>query len=245
MYDPRAASVEPLPRPSWFYYFGGAMVRLLVPLIARLEVNGLEHVPRHGPLLVVSNHRSFVDPILLPAVFPRVIVFMAKIELWRHPIINWLVHQYRAFPVRRGESDTWAMARALQILEHGGAVGIFPEGHRTRTGGMIPAHAGAGLLALRSRAPVLPVALVSTELLYPPRPPWRRPHVAVRFGEPFLPADLLPERTPRRSERATELIMRRVAAMLPPEMRGVYAAPGNPPQPAAATATPQRSPGPE
>src|SRR5439155_21637482 len=107
---------------------------------------------KDGPLIVVSNHFAWVDPVMLGAYFPRPLIFMAKQELWRRRPIGWIVERYGAFPVRRGEADRGAIRAALGILEAGGALGIFPEGTRSRSGVLSSPHPGAGLLALRSGA---------------------------------------------------------------------------------------------
>src|SRR5437867_1486686 len=145
----------------WFYRFAIWFSRLLLDLFSRWSVSGLEHVPPEGALLVTSNHQNNVDPPILVAMIPRVLHCMAKQEMFVGPV-GFLSRWYGAFPVRRGTPDRQAIRTALDHLAAGRCVGIFPEGTRSRTGALIEAHTGAGLLALRSGAPVLPVAIAGT-----------------------------------------------------------------------------------
>lgn len=201
-------------------------------LLFRMRLKHVERVPTDGGLLVVANHIHNADPILLNAAFPRPLHFMAKKEAFGFPVLPWILRWAGAFPVDRGKSDRGAIRRALAILEHGIAVGMFPEGTRSKVFAMQKAHAGVGLLALSSAAPVLPVAITGTERL-----PFngakgraegelaRDPGhggVQILFGEPFrVPRDIDGRRVT--ADEATEIIMVEIARLLPPDYRGVYA----------------------
>lgn len=140
------------------YTLAKSIFWLLFALVYRWDVRGLEHVPRGGPLLVVANHFSWLDPPLVGTVLPRKVHFMAKQELFRYPLFGWLLRRLGAFPVRRGHPDRQALRHSLDLLRRGEVVGLFPEGTRSR-GFLGPFEPGAGLLAVRSGAPVLPVAI--------------------------------------------------------------------------------------
>lgn len=203
-----------------FYSFACFGVRILLRLFTRCRVEGLSNVPRTGPFLLVSNHVGYVDPPVLGALIPRRIAFMAKEEAFRVPIIGWVVKWYGAFAVKRGQPDRQALRRATSVLGHGGVVGMFPEGTRSRTGKMIKAYSGAALVALMSESRVLPVAIMGTERVRSPFSLFARPSIALRVGEPFL---LDRERSGRGElESVTTDMMRRVAALLPEERRGFY-----------------------
>lgn len=208
------------------------VVRRVVGSALPLRVHGVENVPPDGPLIVVSNHLSNADPPILIVAFPRPLFFMGKAELFRNPILGWLVRKFGGFPVERGTADRAALRHALNVLNQDIALGIFPEGGRSKTGALRPGLSGVGLLALQSGAPVLPVGLIGTEV-YPVNGDWplRRPPgiprgVAVRFGKPFaVPKQVDGKRVT--ADEATRLIMTRVAELLPEPYRGVYSSSGS------------------
>jgi 1-acyl-sn-glycerol-3-phosphate acyltransferase len=179
-----------------------------------------------GPLIVASNHLNNADPPMIALALPRDFTFMAKQEMIDWPVLGWLLKTYGAFPVRRGEADIAALRDASAIVNGGGALVMFPEGTRSRTGQMTQGHSGTGLIALRTGAPVLPVAITGT---YGHSWPWifLKPrsvkHVTVTIGEPFHVPPVQRINSAAAAE-ATDFIMRRIAALLPPELRGVYAA---------------------
>ena len=207
-----------------------AVRRLLWWLLApplRMRVEGLERVPTTGPLLVVCNHLHNADPVLVSVAFPRPLHFMAKKELFGVPVIGWLIRQVGTFPVDRGKADRAAIRHAEAALSQGIAVGMFPEGTRSVTGALQQAHPGAGLLALRSGAPVLPMVVTGSERLplngtKGSRRIAGRREVRIQIGDTFA---IPRERDGRRvsAEQATELMMTAIARMLPAQYRGVYA----------------------
>ncbi len=204
-----------------FYWLTTRLMRLAVWTFGRYEVIGVERVPLSGPLLVVANHLHNADPPLLGASIPRRIRFMAKQELFTKRPWGFFVRLFGAFPVRRFEADLQALRRAEQLLREGWAVGMFPEGHRSHGRGLQAPFPGTALIALRSRAPVLPVAITGTEAIRSPLVLLRKPRIRVVIGEPFTLSG--GERiTGEQVRAATEAIMQRIAALLPEEYRGVY-----------------------
>lgn len=210
-----------------FYWAMTRLMRLVVWTFGRYEVLGKERVPTAGPLIVVANHLHNADPPLLGAAVPRRIRFMAKQELYDSPF-GIFMRLFGAFPVRRFEADLGALRRAQSILKDGGVIGMFPEGHRSRGGGMGPPHPGTALVALRSRAPLLPVAITGTERVREgPLVLLRKPRIRVVIGEPFT-LEGGRRITAAEVEAGTDTIMRRIAALLPPAYRGMYADPTMP-----------------
>jgi glycerol-3-phosphate dehydrogenase (NAD(P)+) len=134
------------------------IVKPAILLYFRLRRMGFEHVP-DGGVILASNHRSFLDPFAIGCGIGRPIYFLAKKELFKNPILGWLLNCLGAFPIRRGQSDEESMATALALLERGQAVVIFPEGTRIRTGSLGRPKRGFGRLALETGAAVLPVAV--------------------------------------------------------------------------------------
>ena len=147
------------------YWVVRAILQPFFHLYFRLRRIGLEHVPKTGPVLMASNHRSFADPFMIGCCLGRPLHFVAKIELFDKRWKAWLLLALGAFPIRRGESDEEAMETARVILERGGVVGIFPEGTRVRPGPLGEPKRGVGRLVLETGAPVVPVAVLGTERL--------------------------------------------------------------------------------
>ena len=193
--------------------------------VRKFEVVGREHVPMEGPLVLASNHLNNADPPMVALAVPRHPTFMAKQEMIRWPVIGPAFRIFGAFPVRRGEADLSALRTATEIVNSGAMLVMFPEGTRSRTGGLTKGHPGTALVALRTRAPVLPVAITGSEGITWPwlfLKPLSVKHIKVTIGEPFR----LPPVERVNSEAATEatgVIMRHIAALLPETYRGVYA----------------------
>ena len=138
------------------YWVVRAILQPFFHIYFRLRRIGLEHIPKEGPVLLASNHRSFSDPFLIGCCLGRPLHFVAKIELFDKRWKAWILLALGAFPIRRGESDEAAMETARVILERGGAVGIFPEGTRVRPGPLGEPKRGVGRLALETGAPIVP-----------------------------------------------------------------------------------------
>ncbi|MHB0868972.1 MAG: lysophospholipid acyltransferase family protein [Chloroflexota bacterium] len=204
-----------------FYTLASMVVRLLLRLLTRCRVEGVDNLPGSGPVLLVSNHLNLIDPPVLGALLPRRITFMAKEELFRAPLVGWVVKWYGAFSVRRGRPDREALRRATGVLSRDGVVGMFPEGTRSRTGRMNRGHPGAALVALLAKATIVPVAITGTELVGSPFSLLRRPAITVRVGKPFNLEKS--EQGKPDMDALTSLMMSRVAALLPEERRGFYA----------------------
>lgn len=217
------------------YRLGTAVCRGIVRAIARFRIEGdLDAIPRTGPLIVVANHASSADPVLVGSFLSRDIDrplnWLGKRELLEWGPAGWAFRIAAIHPVDRGAADLEAFRSAMRILEAGQVLALFPEGTRSRDGGLQEVRDGAGMLALRSGAPVLPVAVVDSDRMWPRGSllPKAGKRVTVRYGTPFKVTDeLLAAGTPTKGRQATEaatrLLMTRIAALLPPRQRGVYA----------------------
>jgi cytidylate kinase len=150
----------------------------------RMDIKGVEHIPLHGPVLLASNHRSNLDPFFLGVSFPRQIHFMAKAELWKVKTLGRVIEILGSFPVSRGSADRQAVRRAIEFLDAGAVVGMFPEGHRQRDGGFGPINPGFALFALREGVTTIPVVMEGTERVFRGGLP-RFPRVRVTFGRPL------------------------------------------------------------
>ncbi|WP_456437268.1 lysophospholipid acyltransferase family protein [Desulfurobacterium sp.] len=170
------------------YYIWLKTAGALIAKLGRLQVEGKENIPEEGPVLVVSNHRSFVDPPLVAyAVMKRPVFFMAKEELFKTPILSSLIkHWGNGFPVKRGSSDLKALKTALAVLKKGELLAIFPEGTRAPTGKFLKPKIGAGMIAVKANVPVVPCLITGSENLLPKGAKFLRPaNVKIKFGKPF------------------------------------------------------------
>jgi len=152
----------------------------------RMKIRGAQNIPLTGPVLLVSNHRSNLDPFFIGVSFPRQVHFMAKAELWKVKILGRLIDVLGSFPVNRGEADRTAVKRALEMLGTGAVVGMFPEGHRQRGGQLGEIHPGVSLFALREGVVTVPMVLDGTERVIR-KGLLRLPRVNVAFGPPLEP----------------------------------------------------------
>ena len=206
-----------------FYYWINVLtwIRLIMLLVIRRDVQGVERLPRRGGLILASNHLNLADPPIITAVMPRRIVWMTKQELFDIPVFGVLYHLFGCIPVRRFEADLRALRRSQDALRRGLMLGMFPEGTRSGESGLGRGEPGTAILAMRTNTPVQPVAIWGTEGMKLPRDFFRRTTVHVRFGEPFLLPR--PQRLTKEAvEAGTETIMRRIAEMLPERYRGIY-----------------------
>ena len=192
-------------------------------MFADWKINGRDNVPPNGPLIIVANHQSYFDSSLLSTSIPRRVRFLAKDALFRSSLLSWFFRSYGAYPLSRNRADIGAYRWSISQLARDHAIVLFPEGTRA-LGGMKKAQSGVALLALRSQAPILPVGITGTEhlgsMLRVFNPTGA---IEINIGTPFsLPVI---EGNPNREvlNSLTDLIMQRVALLLPSEYQGVYA----------------------
>lgn len=246
-------AAKPAPRPlNRFERFHGTrsyrlifrftcgLIRLIVLRYARVSVRGAHHMPKRGPVIVASNHLHNADPTVIAFALPRNIQYMAKRELWRSRFFGALIEFYGAFPIERGTADRAALRYAEGLLKRGRVLGMFPEGTRSSKGQIEQVLPGAAFVAMRTGAPILPVAVTGTQIL--PLDAKSAAHAGKRHGRGRVtvtvgaPFHLTPGANGKLdAATATDEIMRHIAAMLPPEYRGIYGAANDPPHSEQAT----------
>jgi 1-acyl-sn-glycerol-3-phosphate acyltransferase len=201
------------------------LLRILMKLLLRVEIGNTELVPKSGPLVVVINHVGWLDPLAAVGAFPRIVVPMAKQEIFSWFFAGSMMKLYAAIPVKRGGDDTGAFKAALRILKRGGAVLLAPEGTRSRNCQLQPGKDGAVMLALRTNAAIVPVGVTGTHLVESYWKRLRRPPIRLSIGRPFQlrPAAGKQRMQRRDMEAMTHEMMGRLARQLPVEWRGVYA----------------------
>jgi len=207
----------------WFYYIARGLLIGLFKLLTRWQVKGKENVPKEGPVLVVANHLNLADPPLLGVSLGRKVIFMAKEELFRSSLGAYFVSGLGSFPVHRGKLDRGALRRSQQVLADNLALAMFPEATRSRGAKLKTAMPGSALIACRSGVPILPVGITGTEQIKGWDWFFRRPRLTVNIGWPFSLPPVEGKLTREKLVEYTGLIMRRIAALLPPQYRGVYA----------------------
>lgn len=136
---------------------------VLLKVWNRIEITGLDNIPRKGRLIVVANHVSVLDPIVAAICVPRQVHFMAKKELFQIPVLGKIISNFGAFPVDRKKTDFQAVKSSLRILANQEVLGIFPEGGTRKGAKEIVFRSGTAAIALKSRSPVLPIAILGTE----------------------------------------------------------------------------------
>ncbi|HQV26888.1 MAG TPA: lysophospholipid acyltransferase family protein [Thermoflexales bacterium] len=193
--------------------------RVLMGAVARVTVEGAEHLARPGGYILASNHLSAWDPpFILSITPPRPKLTVLAAAKWQKVApLRLIFDAMDAIYLRQGDADRAALKAALALLKAGGTIGMSPEGTRSRTGALIRARSGVAWLALRANTPVVPVAIWGVEKINRELRRLRRAQVHARVGPAISFAPDLS------AEAATEQLMRAIAALLPEEYRGVYA----------------------
>ncbi len=203
-----------------------AVIGILARCCVSWEVKGRENIPTGGALLVISNHIHLLDPFLIALSSPRWVYFVAKEELFKNPLLRPIIRWSGAVsaPRRGGAADKKKTAlQAEKILEEGLTLCIFPEGKRSVDAELIPGKFGPVVISAQTGAPFLPVGIIGTERVKGLSWPWRRPHVIINIGKPFqLSCSGAGRLTRGQMKEMTDLMMRKIAELLPESYRGVY-----------------------
>jgi 1-acyl-sn-glycerol-3-phosphate acyltransferase len=208
---------------AWLYHPSKRFGKIMWGLTGRLTVTGQEAMPPYGPLLVASNHLSFNDAGTLVVALPREIIFLAKKELWQNPIGRFYCNAVGAVPLDRQRGGGGALRYALAALQEDKAVLMFPEGGISPTSQLQRGKTGLAWLALKTQAPILPVGIAGTEKFASWHMPVPLASWQVTIGTPFTPPHIEGRVTDALLNSVTDMVMQRIAALVPESYRGVYA----------------------
>jgi 1-acyl-sn-glycerol-3-phosphate acyltransferase len=145
--------------PTFFWRICRMIARPVMTLMFDLKVYGRHHVPRRGGCLIVSNHQSYLDPVLIGVLLPRPMAYLSKSELFKNRYFAWLILSLHAFPIRQGKGDVGAMKELIKRLKQGYLANVFVEGTRTEDGELLPVEPGAALVIRRAGVPVVPCVI--------------------------------------------------------------------------------------
>lgn len=166
-----AAAVEPFRGARHWYRFWHLMTALVVDQLFSLRTQGARNMPKGGPVLVVANHQSFLDPVICGLAVRRPMIYLARKTLFRNPFFSWMIRSFNAVPIDQEGIGKEGIRTALDQLQIGKAVLVFPEGERTAHGAMLPLKPGVHLLIKRTAAPIVPVGIAGA---YQAWPRWRK-----------------------------------------------------------------------
>lgn len=189
-----------------FYRVVRSLLWIIFVLVFRFRRQGQENIPGEGPVIVASNHVSYLDPLVVGVASPRTVSFMAKAVFFEKPVLGMVMPKLNAFPVRKQGADLEAVKQALKVLRRGEVLGIFPEGTRQKSGVLGKAEPGVAHLAMKTGVPVIPVAVKGTYHPFPGKA------ISAVIGKPITPPS---SRNPGDSaQRFAEQIMEAISRLL-------------------------------
>jgi 1-acyl-sn-glycerol-3-phosphate acyltransferase len=196
------------------YRLSQFIARFIWKLYFRLRVVGCENIPHDGAHIIVANHTSFLDPLLICTVVPRIIHYITYAFFYYHPAIHWYCSRVHCIPIKKDGNDISALKKALRCLKQGELVGIFPEGARSETGELSQGEPGVALIALKAKVPILPVGIQGAYEAFPKGSKFPKPvPITVTFGKPFFLEQSLQTHEKKHEElqhEATNVIMAKI-----------------------------------
>jgi len=204
-------------------WFVVQIIKLGLGISCRIDSRDLDRIPPKGSFIVYSNHKGSIEiPLIFVLLQPRPVTGIAKIETWDNAFMAWLFNLWEIIPIRRGEADMDAMRKALDSLRDGKILGMSPEGTRNKTGKLLPGHPGIVMLAIRSGAPLIPLAHWGGENFKSNVKKLQRTIFHVRVGNPFVIRTDEGKLNKKTRQVIVDELMYQLAALLPDEYRGEY-----------------------
>jgi 1-acyl-sn-glycerol-3-phosphate acyltransferase len=201
-----------------------AIFRILLRLLTRLKVEGLDNIPERGGYILASNHLGLIDPVVVFSLLERDdATALAAKKHQKNPFFRMLINAVHGIWLNREEADTHALRAARDHLKAGGILGIAPEGTRSPTGALMPPKFGIAYMAEMAGVPIIPVGIWGTENAIKEAFSLQSPRIRVRIGKPFRLPPIDRKKRDGDLRRNTDLVMGHIAGLLPPEYRGVYA----------------------
>jgi 1-acyl-sn-glycerol-3-phosphate acyltransferase len=180
--------------PTFFWHFFRACTRFICTMMFGLKVYNIGNVPPTGGLLMLSNHQSFADPVLVAVRLRRPVAFLARLTLFKNSAFRWLIRSLNAVPVNKGAGDVGAMKLTISLAQSGWAVNIFPEGTRTIDGELQPIAKGAALVVKRARVPVVCCCIAGAYQAWPKgKKMFHAQQIRVNYSPPMMLHDLKSE----------------------------------------------------
>ncbi|HXW44421.1 MAG TPA: lysophospholipid acyltransferase family protein [Streptosporangiaceae bacterium] len=202
--------------PAFWMFLKYVLLGPALRLLFRPKVTGLEHVPREGGAILAANHVSFLDPLLLPLVVPRRVMFLTKVKYIDKPMLRWFLTGAGVIPVATDDPSAvgGAVTAGVEAVRAGRLVGIFPEGTRSRDGLLHRGKTGVARIAMETGVPVIPAGITGTDLAFPRGAKLPRPHsVHITFGPPITLAWPEGKHDPSRGRIATDQVMAAIGAL--------------------------------
>lgn len=204
----------------WFVVI---VIRLGLGILCRIKTSDLDKIPLKGPMIVYTNHTGSIEvPMTFALLQPRPLTGIAKTETWDNAFMAWLFDLWGIIPIRRGEADLEAMRKTLDSLRDGKILGMSPEGTRNKTGKLLRGHPGIVTLAIRSGAPLIPLAHWGGENFKSNVKKIRRTDFQVKVGDPFVIRTNGKKIDKNTRQVIVDELMYKLATLLPEEYRGEY-----------------------
>ncbi len=202
------------------------LIRWLLRHLTHIESFDIDNIPSSGPFILAANHLGLLDILMIYYVSDHPALFIPVAEKWeRYALFRWLARKLNWVFIDRFNPDIKALRRMMRLLDAGNAMIIAPEGTRSRSGSLLPGRPGAAYLAMKGGYTLIPAAITGTEdkIVFAQWRRLRRPHITLTAGKPFTLPPLPKKDRDAALQAATDEIMCRIAALLPPRYRGVYA----------------------